>query len=145
MTGQPAGDLLEDPTRPTPFVALGPATTPEASPASSTGSLKVMVETVYERTPRQYSVLATRVELWIATRRLAVLDKSDPHVIDQGHRRLFDFEPIIMPPGYRFLTIRAYREGPLSRDLKWKAKTIQFGIHPGRETRVIVRLPFHVW
>ncbi len=111
----------------------------------SQGSLKVIVESVHERTPRQYSVLATRVELWIAERRLAALSKNDAGVSDLRHRRLFEFEPILMPPGYRFLTVRAYREGPLSRDEKWKGKTVQFGIHPGRETRLFIRLPFHVW
>ncbi|NLI78051.1 MAG: hypothetical protein GX442_16660 [Candidatus Riflebacteria bacterium] len=109
------------------------------------GSLKVIVESVYERTPRQYSALATRVELWIAERRLAALDKDEAGVSDLRHRRLFEFQPILMPPGYRFLTVRAYREGPLSRDGKWKGKTVQFGIHAGRETRLFIRLPFHVW
>ena len=114
-----------------------------ADPAQ--GSLKVIVESVYERTPLQYSVLATRVELWIAERRLATLSKDEAGVSDLRHRRLFEFEPILMPPGYRFLTVRAYREGPLSRDEKWKGKTVQFGIHAGRETRLFIRLPFHVW
>ncbi|NLI76999.1 MAG: hypothetical protein GX442_11230 [Candidatus Riflebacteria bacterium] len=114
-----------------------------ADPAQ--GSLKVIVESVYERTPRQYSGLATRVELWIAERRLATLAKDEAGVSDLRHRRLFEFEPILMPPGYRFLTVRAYREGPLSRDEKWKGRTVQFGIHAGRETRLFIRLPFHVW
>ncbi len=145
LGAQTSEDLLEDPTQGPTKVTPAPGATQGPGTASTTGSLKVVVESVFERTPRQYSVLATRVELWVANRRLAVLDKKDSRVVDLGHRRVFDFEPLVMSPGYRFLTVRAYREGFMSRSEKWKSKTVQFGIHPGRETRLILRLPFHVW
>jgi len=110
-----------------------------------TGTLSVTVESVYERTPRMYSILAKRVELWISDRRVASISKKDPGVTDGFHRRIFFFPPIAVKKGFHFVSIRAFAEGFLSREDKWKGRIIQFGIRPGKETRIRITLPFHVW
>ena len=103
------------------------------------------IETIQERTPRQCSLLAHRIELWWRDQRLRSLQIGDEGVETFFHRRVFCFPPIQMPAGYHFVTVRVYGVGWVSTNAKWKGRTIQVGIHADGVTKLEKRVPFYVW
>ncbi len=111
----------------------------------SNGDLLVTVETVREQTPKKRSILAKKVEIWEGEKLLSSLSDTDKQVESSFHHRIFRFPLIPLKNGYHFITIRAYAEGFISRDLKWKGRIIQVGIHSGRTTKLQKTLPFFVW
>lgn len=109
------------------------------------GSLEVVVTTVREKTPRQISIMPDRIELWTQDRLLATLENGDAGVGNSFHRRIFTFPSLVLPAGYYFLTIRGFTEGFITREHKWKGKTVQIGIHDGKTTKVRETLSMFVW
>lgn len=135
--------------KPLPVLPARPA--PEKQEVGKTvrplgeGTLHVVVSTVREKTPRQISIMPQRIELWAQDRLLAILENGDPGVVNAFHRRTFTFSPLTLAAGYYFLTIRGFAEGCVTRERKWKGKTVQIGIHDGKITKVQESLPMFVW
>lgn len=109
------------------------------------GVLDVVVTTVREKTPRQVSIMPERIELWAQDRLLAALENGEPGVENAFHRRTFSFPPLALPAGYYFVTIRGFAEGFVTRERKWKGKTVQVGIHDGKTTKLHEALSMFVW
>lgn len=109
------------------------------------GTLEVVVTTVREKTPRQVSIMPDRIELWTQDRLLATLEDGEPGVENAFHRRTFSFQPLTLPAGYYYLTIRGFAEGFVTRERKWKGKTVQIGIHDGKTTKLREALSMFVW
>ncbi len=129
------------PPTPRPFAAeIGKTVRPEGE-----GILEVVVTTVREKTPRQVSIMPDRIELWAQDRLLATLENGEPGVENAFHRRTFSFPPMTIPAGYYFLTIRGFAEGFVTRECKWKGKTVQIGIHDGKTTKLREALSMFVW
>lgn len=128
-----------------PFPVLADPPGAASESVSSAGFLQVSIETVREQTPRMRSLTADQVEVWRGDVLLAMVAKGSPRVAEARHRRTFHFPTIPLPPGYHFLTIRVYAEGFLSREFKWKGRTMQVGIQPGRTTYLRKLFPFFVW
>lgn len=123
-----------------PAAEIGKTVRPEGE-----GALEVVVTTVREKTPRQVSIMPDRVELWAQDRLLATLENGEPGVENAFHRRTFSFPPLTLPAGYYFLTIRGFAEGFVTRERKWKGKTVQIGIHDGKTTKLREDLSMFVW
>lgn len=137
-------DLLNASSAPD-IPVLATATTPLAPPPQPPGSFELTVETVRERTPNRIAMMAVRVEVWRGDRPLACLEKGDAGVEEEFRRRRFTFPPISLPKGYHFITVRAFAEGPISREKKWKGDTFQIGIEPGKTVKVTRTVSFFVW
>lgn len=114
-------------------------------PASTTGSLRVTIETQRSTTPKRSTMSGTRCELWVEETLLAVLSGTEAGVIPTRHGRTFSFAPLTLPTGYHHLIVRVFAEGPISRDLKYKERVYQVGIHAGTETVLRERIHFRVW
>ncbi|MBF0546469.1 MAG: hypothetical protein HQM08_18630 [Candidatus Riflebacteria bacterium] len=112
---------------------------------SEPGFLEISVESILEKTPKKFSKMAVKAEIWSGDIPLACLKKGDDGVIESPKSRKFCFPKISLPVGYYFITIKFFAEGMISRDLKWKSKIIQVGISSGKTTRVSEILPFFVW
>ena len=123
-----------------PVVEIGKTIRPAGE-----GTLEVVVTTVREKTPRQVSIMPDRIELWAQDRLLATLENGEPGVENVFHRRTFSFPPLTLPAGYYFLTIRGFAEGFVTRERKWKGKTVQIGIHDGKTTKLREALSMFVW
>ncbi|HOY65464.1 MAG TPA: hypothetical protein PLP29_01170 [Candidatus Ozemobacteraceae bacterium] len=127
-----------------PIVVEPPETGKKVVPEGE-GLLDVVITTVREKTPRQISIMPSRIEIWTGDRMIASLENGEPGVENGFHRRVFRFPPISLPAGYHFLTIRGFAEGFVSREQKWKGRIIQVGIHDGKTTTLHERLPMFVW
>ncbi len=131
---------LEQTLTATPSISID-----EPETAKPEGVLALTVRTVQEKTPRQWSIMPYRIEVWTKDKLLAALTNSEAQVENARHRRTFRFPDISLAPGYYFLSIRGYAEGFMSRDQKWKGKTIQVGIHAGKRTVIEENLQMFVW
>lgn len=114
-------------------------------PLTTKGKVMFTIETIREQTPRMRSILAKRIEIWKGDSFIASLSDGEAGVLNSFHRRTFSFQAFELPKGYHFLTIKAYAEGFVSREIKWKGRTVQIGVHPGRTTKIKMRFPFFVW
>ncbi len=134
--------LLEPPAPPEPEIE-----NPELQPGEEekSGLCRFEIETLREWTPRMRSILARKIEIWWRDRMIATLGDGDEGVSNAFHRRIFKFQNLRFPKGYHFVTIRAYAEGFISRDMKWKGRTLQIGIHPEKPSLVKIKFPLHVW
>lgn len=146
LSGVPAQEIsapelpLEQTLTATPSIAIE-----VSAPTKEEGILALTVRTVQEKTPRQWSIMPYRIEIWTKDKLLAALTNGESQVENTRHGRIFRFPDIPLKPGYYFLSIRGYAEGFLSRDQKWKGKTIQVGIHHGKRTVVEENLQMFVW
>ncbi|HEY9070674.1 MAG TPA: hypothetical protein VIV61_10495 [Candidatus Ozemobacteraceae bacterium] len=125
-----------------------PAETPEIGRKvvpQGKGTLDVVITTVREKTPRQISIMPSRIEIWTRDQMIASLENGEPGVENGFHRRVFSFPPITLPAGYYHLTIRGFAEGFVTREMKWKGRIIQVGIHDGKTTRLREQLAMFVW
>ena len=138
-------DDLRPASAPSSFPLISSETRATVRPPLPDGALELVVETVRERTPNRISMMATRVEVWRGDHPLSILTKGDDGVDEEFRRRRFRFPPIPLPKGYHFITVRAYAEGPISRDQKWKGDTFQVGIDPGKTVKITRNVSFFVW
>ncbi|MBF0406770.1 MAG: hypothetical protein HQM10_05430 [Candidatus Riflebacteria bacterium] len=109
------------------------------------GYFEVTVDTLLEKTVNNFSKMAIRTEIWASDDPLACLNKGDPGVLELFRMRKFCFQKIPLPPGYHFITVKCFCEGFISRDIKWKSKTFQIHVSPGKTTKHSVTIPFFVW
>lgn len=133
----------------TPFPQLRADQPPLLPPAPrkplDQGMLSLTIETIREQTPRMRSILAQKVEIWREEIKLAEMKQDDKGVENAFHHRTFRFPPLPLYQGYHFITIRVYAEGFISREVKWKGRLLQVGIHQGRTTTIQKLIPFFVW
>lgn len=140
------GEIASESSFPEPQIPiLSEGSTNRLHLPPKTGTLVLTVESIQERTPRMISMIAGRVEIWRGDDALAALNAGDTGVEEAFHKRTFTFPPLTLPVGYHFITLRVYREGPISREKKWKGETFQIGIHVGKPLLLKKRLSFFVW
>ncbi len=114
-------------------------------PIGGYGNLHVIIESIEAFNHSVISKKADRVEVWLGHLLLSRLELGDVKVSEGFKSRIFDFPTITLKTGYHFISIRLYSKGVIWKNRKFHEEIYQVGVHEGKTTTLIRKVPFLNW